>query len=392
MQNFVKYYYDIDVQLIDNESNDLLDLNDYFLNLGTLFNFKDHVFPVMEIQLSLDTYLYNLIRTTNCSIRLTILKKEMSTLSDDINTINSSYYIQNEIFTIIDKNKMEAITMYSEHDIPSINVSLTLFSMNHLKINKYMFNSNYLNCRLIDIVSLLNNINQAKILIERPINQKKYEQVLIPPMNVIEMINYIQENYSLYRNGVQLFFDFDTYYVINNNITSSTPVERFDYRNVIFDILDGDDKRVVPYNCGYKSTTSDYYYIKANNTDIRIVDNNEAKQEIFGTNNIIFNTDDDLNVTREYYNLDGSLEKTKLYFNPKNLLNVETEINEVYKRKAIFKFTNLDIETFKCNKIYKCTINDIRYDFRLDRLLFNFIKDKSTGAVYGQGSCIFIEN
>lgn len=386
-----KYYYDIDIRLIDNENNKIIDINKNFTNLGILFDFKKHVFPVIEVQLSLDTYLYNLIRTSDCNIRLSILKKELDTLNDYSNLVTSSLYMNNEIFTIIDKTKLVYINDEQEHDIPSLNVTLTLFSMNHLKINKFMFNSNYLNCRPVDIVSLINNINQAKILIERPINQRKYEQIIIPPMNIIEMINYIQNNYSLYKDDLLLFFDFNTYYVMNKVITGSTPKEKLDYKNVIFDIVNEDD-RLIPFNCGYRSMESDFYYVKANNNDLKILDNTETKSEIFGTNNIIFDVDDDLNTIRNDKRFKDNPEKVKLYYNNKNLLSVENDINNVYKRKALFRFSNLDIETFKCNKIFKCTFNNKKFDFRIEKLIFNFLKDKTDGNIFSTGTCQFIEN
>lgn len=389
-----KYYYIVDVSLVDYTRNNVVNINDYFVGLRITYNYKKHVFPVVEIQLSLDGYLYNTIKKNDIKLKLSIVKKILDSNDFLTNTIKKENFLLNELFTIIDKTKLEYISEnIDDIDIPTLDVKLTLFSDKHLKINKMMFNGNYLNCRTVDIISLINNVNQSNILIERPDNQRKYEQIIVPPMNCFSMIDYLQKYYTVYRNGIRTFFDFNDYYIISEKISNKTPINKNDYRNVQFNIMDDDeDKKFMPYDCGYKSETSDYYYIKTNDENINIINNNDVKEEIFGTKNIVLTRDSNLDIVREDINLEGNIDKTKLFYNNLESLYLENSFEKIYKRRALFKFTHLDIDTFKCNKLFLCKIDSKDYRFKIESSNITFIKDKNTGDCSMQGVCVFIEN
>lgn len=388
-----KYYYIVDVRLVDYTNNNIININDYFVGLRITYNYSKHVFPILEIQLSLDGYLYNIIKKNDVKIKLNILKKVLDSNDNLTSTVEKENFLLNELFTIIDRNKLEYLSEnMNDIDIPTLDVKLTLFSDKHLRLNKLMFNGNYLNCRPLDVMSLINNINQSNILIERPDNQRKYEQIIIPPMNCFSMIDYLQKYYTVYRDGIRVFFDFNDYYIINEKISSKTPINKDDYRNVQFDIITEDNvKKLIPYDCGYRSEKSDYYYIKTNDDNINIVNNNDIKEEIFGTNNIVLTRDSNLNIIRDDINLEGNIDKTKLFYNNLENLYIENSFEKIYKKRALFKFNHLDIETFKCNKLFLCKM-DTNYIFKIDSSTITFIKDKNTGDCSMQGVCVFVEN
>lgn len=392
--NFNKYYYDLDISLVNRTDNEILNLNDNLLQVKVSFNYTKNVFPITQVFLSLDSEQYETIRTKDVMIKLSIRKKALNGLTEIENINYSSPYLNNELFVIIDKDKLEHIAEAQQDDIPSINVKLTLFSMNHLKINKVNFNGNYYKCRLIEVMSLISNINQTKLYIESPINQKIYEQVLVPPMNCIGMMDYLQKNYHIYNDGLRMFFDFNEYYILNGKISNSTPTDNGEYRNVMFDVIyDSDTKKLLPFDCGYQSETSDYYYIKTDNDNIQIIDSISTKEEIFGTNNIILSIDENLNINRDDIILDNkNIDKTKVYYNLLNSPYSSDSFKKVFKKNAIFKFRNLDIETFKCNKLFMCRLNDEDYRFNIRNVEFVFHKDKNTGSCIMQGLCNFIEN
>lgn len=392
--SFNKYYYDIDVQLVNQTDNTIRDINNNFIQLKTTFNYKKNVFPITQIFLSLDFDLYTTIRDNDVLIKINIKKKILDSLTDSENIFSGETYINNELFVIMDKNKMILIPEDNETDMPSINASFSLFSMNHLKINKHVFNSNYINCRLTEIMALMNNINDSMLYIERPTNQSRYEQVLIPPMNGISMIKYLQKYYHMYPDGLRMFFDFNSYYILNSNISNMTPVKDGDYKNVIFDILtETEDKKAMPFNCGYKDVNSDFYYIKTDNDRIEIIDNSLSKEEIFGTKNIILSRDENLNTQRVDYNSGNrNIDKSKVYINQFNNPNIINSLDRINKTQMIFKFNNLDIETFKCNKLFRCNANNKIYNMKVENLIFVFTKDKNTGNCNSQGICYFEEN
>lgn len=395
--NFYRYYYLIDTYLMDNTDNTQLVLNDNMLYMKLLYDYDVFIFPVMTVKMSLSSELYKVIRDHDVRIRMSITKKMLANTEDDKNntTIEEENFIENEVFEIIDKNKI----MYNDNDlneeVPSLEITFTLFSTTHLKANKKLFNGNFLDCRTIEILSFIQNINNSVVLVEKPSNMSKYEQIIIPPMNCIQLLQYLQDNYFIYKDGISSFFGYNEAIIMNDTITNKTPQSEGDYRNVILDVVTDDElNQISPYNVGYKSSNGMYYYVKTPDTNIKISDRTLIRQEILGSTRMLLSKDELLNTDMDEWEVDKDIkiiDKRKLYYDKYNN-PYAIDFSDDKNIGCVMNFTNLDVDTFKPNKVFSTTINGKEYTLKVSKVGFLFSKDKENNIFISTGSCYFKEN
>lgn len=70
--------------------------------------------------------------------------------------------------------------------------------------------------------------------IEPTINQEKYDQVLIPNLNVNEALSFFDSKYGLYTKGTQVYGDIDKMYVCNSDVNNNIkplPIHVESYKN-----------------------------------------------------------------------------------------------------------------------------------------------------------------
>ena len=53
-------------------------------------------------------------------------------------------------------------------------------------------------------------------------NQNKYDQVLIPNLNILETLGFIDKNYGMYRKGGMVYADLDKVHVCNSDVVNGT--------------------------------------------------------------------------------------------------------------------------------------------------------------------------
>jgi hypothetical protein len=291
----------------------------------------------------------------------------------------------------MDKNKIN----FTDNDLndsnPTVTLELNMFSRRHLNLNKIVVNNNFIDCRLVDVISSVFRGTNFPMVIERPDNTEKFSQIIIPPLNLPRFILYLQDFYVPYNDTALLFFNYNDGMLINTSITNKTPVIDGDYNKIFLDIVsDNEDNAAFPYDCAYKNDEN-HYYIKIRDTSIRFTKYKKAKEEINGTENIILSRDENLNIVRNDVNdiNDYDSVKKQLYFDA----FTNPYLKDIYEDmdtsvQAEFNFNNLDIEIFKPNKRFIVPFLDDIYTMKLERLLFTFVKNNDNGFFGSTGSCM----
>lgn len=392
-----KYYYYIALALINMDDNTVERLDDNLLAMKISFDYKNHVFPIMVIKISVSTIIYRTIRDHNVEVRLDIIKKIVN--DDQVVSLDSSFndevYINSEMFTIIDKNKVIFNDDDLNENIPSLELTFTLFMNKHLSINKFLYNGNYLNTRLVDLLSKIpttNNINN--FLIENPSNHEVFEQLIVPPINSCRLPRFLQDKYSVYDSDIRVSFNYNDYIICNSRLSNNTPLLNNDYLDVIFDLYKINETET-PYECGYKTSNGRYYYIRTCQNNVKISDKTHIKQEILGSRNIVFSKDETLSLDRIEWNEDSEnmiVDKRQLYYDNYNSpypLNNDS-ISEPLK--AVFMFTNLDIDSFKANKLFHFNLNNKDYTMKISQVSFIFKKDTVSNLFLTNGVCLLENN
>lgn len=107
---------------------------------------------------------------------------------------------------------------------------------------------------------ILQQANVYNAEIDPITNPKKYNQVLIPNMNIIQSISFIDYYYGLYKKGGMMYGDLDKLYIANTDVyngTTPVPIYVESYKN------NNDSSGMTRINNDYQ------FYIMAPNVSIR---------------------------------------------------------------------------------------------------------------------------
>lgn len=107
---------------------------------------------------------------------------------------------------------------------------------------------------------ILQQANVYNAEIDPITNPKKYNQVLIPNMNIIQSISFIDHYYGLYKKGGMMYGDLDKLYIANTDVyngTTPVPIYVESYKN------NNDSSGMTRINNDYQ------FYIMAPNVSIR---------------------------------------------------------------------------------------------------------------------------
>jgi hypothetical protein len=196
---------------------------------------------------------------------------------------------------------------------------------NLVRKNSIVINEVYANAKMDDIVAnILSKVDSGRIFMDPSDNLEREESLIIPPMNVIPAMRYLQEVYGIYNAGLSVFFDFDSSYVIKTYSDSR------EYTNT-FEVLSTD---INDNTTGVKYTTPQFdeegnvrMYMQNPPvfTSIDVINSDVLGQTaVFNSYNFDFE-----NVRRIYNNDDSIHEKTRYFWNQfQNKIHEESFINE----------------------------------------------------------------
>jgi hypothetical protein len=131
----------------------------------------------------------------------------------DENTFREGKYNDDET---LEKEEKEANNTTDSNqqavlDSPTQMAFISFFNLASIRMNKILYNA------VIDkgtttgsIIQWICSETEAEgFIIDDPMNMNETPEVIIPPMTFVPAINYIQEMYGVYENGIQIFMDYD---------------------------------------------------------------------------------------------------------------------------------------------------------------------------------------
>ena len=105
--------------------------------------------------------------------------------------------------------------------IPRYPLTIHLLSKNDYDKNKSIVNEVMSNIRpkeaLLYIIGKAFNDSTKELFVEPVDNNERYKNIIIPPMNLVPAVNYIQKTYGVYDTGIKLFIDGGNMYLLRKN-------------------------------------------------------------------------------------------------------------------------------------------------------------------------------
>lgn len=203
------------------------------LELSIEEDFEQNFFPLFRIVFSVNSVLKNqLVRNKNdvrVSLRIDkVYKKAEREYSTPKLFLNSIFNVIDDIATediLNDIKKSKDKKNYSKKKSEKDEKTLTPDSFN--VIEYYLFNKEQLtgikanvnavltNSNVADAVAyMLQNANFKKVLMKSPDNTNIYKELLIPPMNVLKGLQYVDTYYGIFKKGTVMYFGLKYNYII----------------------------------------------------------------------------------------------------------------------------------------------------------------------------------
>lgn len=269
-----------------------------------LHDYENNVFPIFKITLVLESYIYHKIIKVkdNVKFRLRIQKyyhtnesQKKSLYKDFLNdTFDLILDDETEDFKASSKrlkniNNYETIKKTDENQLEFTNneIEFFLYKADTIKGLRNNVNAILDNATVTDAVSYI--LTQAKVnnvLMTPPVNTKRYESLVIPPLRCLKALQFIDTYYGLYKTGSVIYFDFNYGYILAYNGKCSA-YRKKEIKNTYI---------VIPQDVTNHSTECGVLYKKNNNTvnyivgDYKTIDirNQSISNDIINSNDVQF--------------------------------------------------------------------------------------------------------
>lgn len=236
----------IEAQAISNGSSESYDISKMIEDVRIKRDYLNQNMPLFVIDMRTTEEIRNFIRDNDVSINLSIYVYDISSVNNIDNedtgepTITDIYY--SGLIRLYDK-PYTTTSAKSENDEPEGSSQTQSVPMVYYRVagipediiqkNKTIINTVFNDAPFNDIlVNLISNIETKNIYIEPVDNNDVKKNILIPPLTLIQAIQYLNTAYQLYDGPCNIFLDTDCTYVYNPLNKNFKDSNIFDYKIV----------------------------------------------------------------------------------------------------------------------------------------------------------------
>lgn len=379
----INYNFKVELSLISSDGNERI-LTDSVKTIHILKNYVTNIMPLFVFDLTLDVDTLNEIINNNVSFTLNVYRfNRANTSNDDVSDVICDKTVLSILLKPYNKQRYEPAQYTIDDDTESTSKSkLYSYTVECLQKNLVDNNSQILNDIYRDtniataIVNTVSKVYKGDAYIQQPDNNKKYINIIIPPMNLSNTIQHLDNEYGIYTNDANMFMDSDVFYlyavgsnsIIDKKLTINIVPQTDNSNNSIYQTYYGDDDDNI-------SITLKTTPVISKKKDV--VDNSIGKKAVFNSYDENYNV-----VTREYELTDTDENKTRFYW------NTSSEIYENYTRAQLMYFgniglANVDFSVINPNmsiNINGSTISDLNGEYKI--LLCDITLDTADYVTY----------
>lgn len=267
----------------------------------------------------------------------------------------------------------------SNIDSPTRVINITFFNIVPQNAMKNLYNVVFSSgTTMWNVLNFVCAETDLSYIADKPVNENDQSEVIIPPLNLIQTLNYLQENYGLYENGIQPFVDFDNVLYVLDKYGPSHDMKDGDKPITHIYVYDtdhsGEAMSLKRFEANKALSIQNKAPVYAGTPVINSNDDEILKGELIG-NDYVFSSlgqglnavsyDEDNNVSSDTVNEvaivlkrntethSSSGEKTIVdYDEMNNMYNMTSKFNEVESlaKQIQVSFSNANISDFNVNK------------------------------------------
>jgi hypothetical protein len=371
----------VEATLLDHTNSDSIDISQFISSINVKRNYMDNSLPLFVIDMMTTQQVRDKMRDNEVSINVKVSKyldvnSETTEDSDeqpviDSVILNSTIRVYEKIYTTSSQKTEE-----ENEDIDSESSTLQIIPYQIIGIpeelilkNSQVINEVYQDAKMNDIlVHIASSIEPNEAFIDPSDNNEKEMSLIIPPLNPIPALKYLQDNYGIYNSSMGVFLDLDKTYIYKKFSKNRLYKNTFEVIVVAADDISSDQKFTTPL---FDEDNNVRLYLK--NTPDFISELSVNSDTIGETT--IFNSYD--------YNFDG----VRRVYNNDNIDNKKVRYYWNYNQSKIFEESFLD-ETIQVSEGTGITLSNIDPSyFSIDTLYV-----LSSPTEYANGTYILIDN
>lgn len=406
-------HYRTDIKIIVGDKYYDVDETYGFNSLSAEYAYREDFFPFLHISLLLTRQQYRLLIDNKETVKFK-LKLISYILDDEQKEIDSQVHIDDIFQPLLDELDNQPYDPMKEANDENIlnplkrfeyDVNLYLLKNSILESNKTIMNFIAKDCKIKDVLGYILKLAKVESALISPMqNTNIYKQILIPPLNLYNSLQYLSDVYGLYQKGMYIFYDFNYLYILRNDFRN-IPLDKQDYENVYINVVSTTNSTNEMFHAGaYKDKEYKCYRVNIPNAlnvssaslsakedignRLRIFDRESIDNAVsyengkFAFNKIYDDIEIDINgyhgKDKYQYLYNISSNKNLNSEIKKNIENIETTIS--------FFVNNTNIEIFKPNKRFIFAFEDVSFREKYSGIYYisdmKYILDGSNGEMY----------
>lgn len=390
-----KYAVDILTVIINDK---IYELDPNFITFLSLEkDFDEDAFPVLQMEFSLnDSLYYEIIKNKeNVQFKIRIMKY----LYDENNKLRSRTQLINDVFISFIEEETPEIdkkikSEVSDESLLIANKSLRLFLFKKLDLvnSKNYINGVFKNVTMTELLSyILSTSGIKKVLLSPLHNVHRYDEIRIPPLTVLDTLDYLENVYDgFYNNGSTKFFDYDCMYFIDRGRRNNV-YRNDEHTETIITILQPTSIVSNASGC-YIDNINRKTYINVSPTAFTPFSNSIVNEHVNGNNAIIISpsTGKVTKIEPPVREMTGNVYKLIVdRYNNKRAISNYTMMLEENDSVINVSTQDVDISALSPNKQFKIIFEDVSLnknlggEYRISRLGFIFKKEASEFSVMG---------
>jgi hypothetical protein len=206
--------------LNQDDDTDTLDVSKFVKRINIKKDYVGSSFPLFVIQMMCTDDLRNKIRDSDFLLGLRV--SSYSAVDSESEGDNEGVVIDSVVFettikpfikeftssAIIKEDDQETTNDNLNNTVKLVPYEITGIPLELIEKNNSIINEVYQDAKLEDIiVNIVSSVESNQIFVDKPDNLVKEESLIIPPMNVISSIRYLQQIYGVYNTNLGIFFD-----------------------------------------------------------------------------------------------------------------------------------------------------------------------------------------
>jgi len=216
----------IEATVLDRTNDLSFDVSRYVESISVKKDYFTDSFPLFVINFMTTSELRNMMRDNDIYIDLKVsryldIDSELSQDSTEQPIIDE--IIIDTLIRVYDKPYTTTSIEENEEDENSENSATTLQTIPFQVVgipdelllkNSTIINEVYDNAKMDDIIiNIISSVEKNSIFLDKTDNTNREQSLLIPPLNIIPAIKYLQNVYGVYNSQMGIFFDLNKTYI-----------------------------------------------------------------------------------------------------------------------------------------------------------------------------------